>query len=338
MSNKKILFLTLPVAAIVVAMAFYFLYFIKTPAYAVDSARRALMQQDAPTFYRYVNLKAFYGKTFDDILAVESKINGNTTVMSNPFALGILHMLKPAVVDIMVQETLEGISGSKTAEERPKDPVPDAMRRNIERKLPVKRLEIKDAAITKEEANTAICSLTLFSQDLNRDFVLELHMEVNDQGDWQIHHPLNLTDLLLELDGHQKTQKAAVNQIVRERLAKAVEIKDCQLTLVAGPKHTQELWANFIIHNLSEKNINQVFYDINVLDQQGKPLYNYSKYYDGRILPQELKPVKVVKALNPLVMADRELLDQQGQVLQGRLMVTYLSFEDGTVIEPNKFY
>ena len=50
-------------------------------------------------------------------------------------------MLKPSVVDLMTQEALDKIAAKPyNTPKQPADPVPDAMKRNLERHIPSKTL------------------------------------------------------------------------------------------------------------------------------------------------------------------------------------------------------
>lgn len=177
MQSKKKWFVVFILLAALAGAAFYFLYFIRTPAYALNEARVALQQHDSAKFSRYVDVPSVMDNAFEDIIKAESKIN-NDNVFSNPFALGILHMLKPSVVDLMTQEALDKIAAKPdNTPKQPADPVPDAMKRNLERHIPIKNLTVKDLKLSKHEGETAKATLVLHNNELDKDFIAELLMQ-----------------------------------------------------------------------------------------------------------------------------------------------------------------
>ena len=185
MKSKKTLTLVILVVAALLGAAFYFLYWIRTPAYALNQTRLAIKEHNTAKFEQYVDLDSVLDNAFEDIIKAESKIN-NDNLFSNPFALGILHMLKPSVVDLMKQEALDKIAAKPAQEEKAVDPVPDAMRRNLERHIPLDKLSVKDLQLTKQEKGLATANLVLHDSNLNKDFLATLLMEANDKNDWQI--------------------------------------------------------------------------------------------------------------------------------------------------------
>ena len=56
MKSKKTLALILVLVAVLAGAAFYFLYFIRTPAYALNQARLALKEHNTQKFEQYVDL------------------------------------------------------------------------------------------------------------------------------------------------------------------------------------------------------------------------------------------------------------------------------------------
>ena len=77
MQSKKKWFVVFILLAALAGAAFYFLYFIRTPAYALNEARVALQQHDSAKFSRYVDVPSVMDNAFEDIIKAESKINND---------------------------------------------------------------------------------------------------------------------------------------------------------------------------------------------------------------------------------------------------------------------
>ena len=85
MKSKKTLTLVILVVAALLGAAFYFLYWIRTPAYALNQTRLAIKEHNTAKFEQYVDLDSVLDNAFEDIIKAESKIN-NDNLFSNPFA------------------------------------------------------------------------------------------------------------------------------------------------------------------------------------------------------------------------------------------------------------
>ncbi|MGM9583078.1 MAG: DUF2939 domain-containing protein [Phascolarctobacterium sp.] len=340
MKNKKILALLILVVALAGA-AFYFLYFIRTPAYALNQARVALKQHDTAKFEQYVDVDSVVESAFDDIIKAESKIN-NDHLFSNPFALSILHMLKPSVVDLMKQEALDRIAAKPADEEKVVDPVPDAMRRNLERHIPIDQLSVKDIKLAKQDKGQATATIVLHDQNLAKDFLATLLMEANEQGQWQIKKVSNLSQLIVQFSAAKKAKLAAENKPIMERLNKAVATSpvDLNISTDANIKEAEPqklLLASVTVTNKTNVAINRMYYDVTILDDKDQTLYSYPEHFRGSILPGRSQQLETSKALNAMLPDDKRLMGMDVSKLKGKIQITYIAFDDGNVLSPNTF-
>lgn len=341
MKNKKTIFLLFIIIAALAGAAFYFLYFIRTPLYALNAARQAVQQHDAAKFERYVDVRSVMDNAFEDIIKAESQIN-NDNLFSNPFAISILHMLKPSVVDLMQQEALDRIA-AKPADSAKKsaDPVPDAMKRNMERHIPLDKLTIKDLQLTKTDASGATASLALHNAYLDKDFIAQLQMNVNDKGDWQIKKVSNLTQLIVQFDAAKKAKQAAANKPIMERLSKAVQTYETRLSIFtdssASPEPQTVLSAIVAAKNMTDVPINRIYYDVLIFDEQGKQLYSYPEHFRGSIAPGQTVELNTKKFLNQMLPDDKKLMESDVNKERCKIQITYIAFDDGNVLSPNTF-
>ena len=344
MKNKKALTLTLLICVALAAAAFYFLYFIRTPAYALNQARIALKEHDTAKFEQYVDVQCVLDNAFEDIIKAESKIN-NDNIFSNPFAMGILHMLKPAVVDLLKQEALDRIAAKPVQSNQDNqvvDPVPDAMRRNLERHIPLDKLTVKDLKLTKQDRDQATAHLVLHNESLNKDFLAQLHLEANDQGDWQIKKVSNLSELIIQLSAAKKAKQAADNKPIMERLNRAVQTSEVDLNISADSNSKESEPQMLLLASLSATNrtnvaINRMYYDVTIVDEQGKELYSYPEHFRGYIAPAQTMQLETSKTLNAMLPDDKRLMGLDLSKLKGRIQITYIAFDDGNVLSPNTF-
>lgn len=341
MVSKK----SLPLLAVLVvalgAAVFYFLYFIHTPAYALNQARLALKEHDTAKFERYVNLDSVLDNAFEDIIKAESKIN-NDNLFSNPFALSILHMLKPPVVDLMKQEALARIAAKPQQEEKVADPVPDAMRRNLERHIPLDKLSVKDVKLNRQEQNKATATLMLHDEHLEKDFLATLSMQINAEETWQILKVSNLSELIIQFSAAKKAKQAAANKPIMERLNKSVSTSEVGLHIFSKGNPQEKEPEQLLLATVSATNntsvaINRMYYDVTIVDEKGKELYSYPEHFRGSIAPGATVQLETSKKLNTMLPDDKRLMSLDMGKLHGRIQITYIAFDDGNVLSPNTF-
>lgn len=343
MKNKKTIAFVLVIVAVLLGAAFYFLYWLRTPAYALNQVRLAVKEHNTAKFERYVDLDSLMSNAFEDIIKAESKIN-NDNLFSNPFALSILHMLKPSVVDLMKKEALDRIATipSTPKAEQVVDPVPDAMRRNLERHIPLDKLSLKDVQLTKQESGLATATLVLHNEALNKDFLAKLLLQSNDAGDWQIRKVDNLAELIVQFAAAKKAKQAADNKPIMESLNKAVATSAVDLNISSHENPSNKEQQTLLLASVSATNrtnvaINRMYYDVTISDATGKELYSYPEHFRGSIAPGATVQLETSKTLNALLPDDKRLMGMDVAKLNGRIQITYIAFDDGNVLSPNTF-
>lgn len=210
MNSKSKLLIGIAILAITISAA-YFLYFIRTPIYAANQIREAIKMHDTVKFQRYVDINSVMNSAFEDIIKAESKINDDK-IFSNPFALGILHMLKPTVVDLLSKEALAKVAANEIPQEQNEAPVPEAIRKNMERHLSFGKFELKRLQLASEDDRTAVITLVLYNTELEQEFHADIEMQLNKADDWQAKRIKNLDDLIIQMDEIRKARIEIKNE------------------------------------------------------------------------------------------------------------------------------
>lgn len=336
MQSKKKWFILIILLTASLCAAFYFLYFIRTPAYALNQARMAIQEHNAQKFSQYVDVPSVMDNAFEDIIKAESKIN-NDNIYSNPFALGILHMLKPSVVELMTKEVIEKVAAkNENKQQQFSDPVPDAMKRNLERHIPISNLTIKDLQLTKHEGDNATASLLLHNSELDKDFIAELLMQHNEQGNWQIKKISNLTDFILQTTSAQRAKQAVISKSITERLNKALNAVGEHITINKQANSEDILLTTTVMFkNQSTTAINRIYFDVIIENENGKQLYSYPEHYIGNISPNKALELVSVKKLHSMLPDDKKLMEIDTAKEKIKIQVTYIAFDDGKVLSQN---
>lgn len=345
-SKNKIFFILLPLIAVFAALFYYFVYWCNTPLYAVNEVRNSVQNHDVEKFEKYVDLHSVLDKAFEDVIMAESKIN-NDNIASNAFAMGILRMIKPAVVDLLVEETKASIANQSTEQKQAaagsntgrKDPIADAMRNNLEKKLSLDKLKIKDISLQDSKKGQAIVSLIVHHQELNKDFELKLKMLLTENDVWQIKEFTNLTEFIYELDRTQKAALASLNKPLLDKLNNSLSIVDKKIELLENVNNSDNKVLSVIvtIKNTSNKNINRIYYDIEVFDDDDNIIYSYPERFSGTLPAGNTQLLNNQKILKTSLPADKMLMELDFDDLNWRIQPTYISFDDGEVIENNMY-
>ena len=355
--NKKIVILVAALLAIAAALAFYFLYFIKTPEYAVNEIRESVQQHDVGKFQKHVDLDSIYSKCFDDILTFEGKTS-SFNITSDPLAIGAMNFIKPAVVELAKQETLNSISKVNSSKNKDQNElsgdatIADAMKLNFQRKAHFKSLKVKDIKLAKTSKTTADVSLVINNTDLDKDYALLLKMLYNDENVWQVKEISNLVPTLVKMEAAYRAKRAAQNQPVQERLRRALTFEKLHLEKVmekptaeeatnTGAKADQDYphaVATLTITNNTQRTVNRIYYDIIVYTKDGhKRIYSHSEHFNDTIAPGKMVQVVNRKMLNTLIAADDLVNKTDFSKLDWEIRTSYIAFEDGHVISPNQF-
>ncbi len=366
MTPKKLLLCLLPVAAAVGAVSWYSLCFIKSPAFAVKEVALAVKEHDVERFQRHVAVKEVIDRAFDDIIVAESTVN-NDNIASNPFALGVLHLLKPTVVDLLTEEALKEVgkkpekssaspSTSPAPQRERRDPVSDAMKDTVKRKVFYKHLKLKDLSLSKAEGDRAAAKLLVRNDLVNKDFTLLLALRRNKDEVWQVTAIENLSAVLVEMERARQELELKESRKLLEHMLKVLAIDEEAAVLQtyrraekgsrfiigteAGtltfedPAVVTELVVTARLRNLGTKAINSVHLDLFIKDREDKLVYNFSGRCREPLYPGGSTQLRLSKKLNLHLPADKALLQEKEAKLQADIRPTLINFEDGSSIAP----
>lgn len=217
------------IAAILCALAFYFLYWIKTPTYSLGIIRDSIQKHDVATFEKHVDLDALLNKGYDDAFVAYDKIEGNN-MMSNPFATGFIQMLKPTVVAGLKEKALEAVKGEAETPQA-KAPADDTerMTQDFKKKSGINDSTVSGASVVSQENNIAIVALKIHNKRLDKDFELKVKMAKLDDGTWKAKELANLVDFMVSIDKATKEKIAELNKSIREEIKNKVTVSNTEM-------------------------------------------------------------------------------------------------------------
>lgn len=222
---------------VVLGIAFFFFYVVKTPHYSLYQIHKAVQTHDTALFQRHVDLDSVYGNGLDDLIS--SGMKREKTIGMDPFVAGIMKLVKPTVLQAMKDATLEsvrreknGAAGNGSGQEvQVKNDTPDKTKndkaskkknkwenqipllKKLKERLDVSNLKIKDASVTRKGDKVAELDVLLHDIKLDKNFNANMRMEQMNNGEWQIKEITNFVGLLAEVEA---TARKAVKDTVDE--------------------------------------------------------------------------------------------------------------------------
>ena len=232
---------------VVLGIAFFFFYVVKTPHYSLYQIHKALQTHDTALFQRHVDLDSVYGNGLDDLIS--SGMKREKTIGMDPFVAGIMKLVKPTVLQAMKDATLESIrkekagSGQKekglavqgdngssvnkangqsgkndqSVKKKNKWENQIPLLKKLKERLDVSNLKIEDASVTRKGDKVAELDVLLHDIKLDKNFNANMRMEQMNNGEWQIKEITNFVGLLAEVEATaRKSVKDTVDESRKE--------------------------------------------------------------------------------------------------------------------------
>ena len=168
----------------IVSVAFYSLYWTKTPTYSLKMIEESVQTNDIQTFKKYVDLHTLCEKSFYDILEIRYK---QETI--NPFAYFYLLETRPKIRTVASLETratnfIEGKSGGKTI-------------------VDSKDFFISKVSIEKKTDKMLLATIEFNDSPQGKLPIVTVKMVKLNDGRWQVKAITNWEDILSTLGEEQ---------------------------------------------------------------------------------------------------------------------------------------
>lgn len=321
------------IAALVCCVAFYFLYWVKTPTYSLKIIGEAAQKHDVATFERHVDLDTLYTKAFDDFIVAADKIEGEGT-LSNPIAAALLQALKPAVVASLKADTLEEIKGEKADENGKKNIAAQNMTARMKKRTGLERANFKGASVISSEGDTAIVALKVHNQKVDRDFALNVKMTKLDDGKWRLKEMTNLVDFVLSQHKAELEKLAEMDKPIKEQIYKVVSIEGVRGS-VWSEGYVYPLWyadANVDLKNTSDKDINFVKGYVEIRDKKGQVVKASDLLTSGPMKANSVGALSTKMHINVFFDKEKALTTTPAREFNMAAEIMEVHFADGTSI------
>ena len=210
-SNQKKIVIA-AIGAIVLALAFYFLYWVKTPTYSIGLIKDSIEKHDVVSFQKRVDMDTLYSKVFDDAIIASAKSSGQE-ISRDSFAFAFAQMFKPPIVNALKEKTLEAVKGEDKGDtNKNTNSDADQIRQQYEDKLALQQVTVKNVSVLDTKDNLANVAVKIHNKKYNKDYEIHVEMHKADDGYWTVKEITNFVDFLLQIESDQAVYDAATAQ------------------------------------------------------------------------------------------------------------------------------
>lgn len=216
MDKKKLYALIAVLVVVCGGMAWYFMYYTKTPTYSLYLIQDAVQKHDVPTFKQHVDLDRALSRLVDDFMGYE--LQNDPEMKDNPFkglAEGFVNVAKPAMVSAFKDKIIRMVEGDISDSQQPASTAGS----NTANTAPVENLNVaainyKGIAYEKKDGKIAIVGIKAVDPKLLDEFTFDLKLSELNDGKWQVVEVANAKEYFTKLDHDKKIAiKKYLNQI-----------------------------------------------------------------------------------------------------------------------------
>jgi hypothetical protein len=180
--------------------AWYFLFHIRTPEYALGAIQDAIEKKDAAKLDKYINLPLLTSKAYDDLtrdlFAYDPSLTPQTKIMFEKFYIVIKPQITEGTADTIKERVTAGSwpspSGSNILKGRQLGIDYERFLENTQ----LRNTELVSIGNVKRDGRSADASITVRDTYTQTEFKLSLDMEQADDGHWQVAYIRNYREYL----------------------------------------------------------------------------------------------------------------------------------------------
>ncbi len=350
-SNKSKLFIMVgTVALLIIGLLFYFLYWVKTPAYSLTLIRESIEKHDLVKFEKHVDTESLYNRAFDDVVQKNLTQSGYE---NNQFVMGLIGMLKKTAVDELINQTKKyvetgnfEVSGQKSSSEKSKQPDGKEVATNLNKNAGISYIQFKGVENTQKDGKISVVTTKVYDKKIEKEFTVKLKMRELENGEWKLVEISNLNEYLDERAKAIDEKLKALNKPIQEKIEKSIQIISAEVKAI----NENSFFPMYRLHYLVKfklpqsenkiKNFKGIFL---ISDSQGKDLYGTRFNGNGVSTLYTQKDYTINKdfslrfkspnTLNPFIPDEDKIAKQGVNSFKHQFKVYKVEFEDGTIAE-----
>ena len=281
--NRKVLYIIGCVGLIILcAILFYFLYWVKTPAYSLGIIKTAIEKHDLPTFEQHVDLKSLYSRGVDDLMKRELGDSGDE---DNTLVAGLVSAVKDKAINTMIMQTEKYVETGDFEKAKQNSKDTENLAKNLSDRVNTPNLEYKDVKDTQKDGKIAIVTITLYNKQLNKNFDFQLKMRELGNGEWQVVEVANLVDFMDAEEKAMQDKLTELNQPVENDMKKIFAVTN---TVQAKLVNENSFFPTYYIHYQidftlpdPDKQVSKVDGTILVKNKDQKVIVQYPVHIEG---------------------------------------------------------
>ena len=177
-------------ASLIGATVWYFLFYIRTPEYALSQIQSAIEQQDGEKFKHYVNAELLSSRAYDDLtvdlFAYDSELTPKTKAMFEKFYI----MIKPQLAEGLETASLGRIASGNWNLPEGTD-ILKGRQLGIDFERFIERSQIRNTTLVsigkvEHDGRSATADVEIIEDYTQTPFTLQLAMEQAEDGHWQV--------------------------------------------------------------------------------------------------------------------------------------------------------
>lgn len=349
-SNKWLFTIGGLVALFIIGLLFYFLYWVKTPAYSLNIIRESIEKHDLVKFEKHVDTESLYSRAFDDVV---QKNLGQAGYENNQFVMGLVGMLKKVAVDELINQTKKyvetgdfEISGQKSSTDKAKQPDGKEVATNLNKNAGISYIQFKGIEDTQKDGKISVVTTKVYDKKIEKEFNVKLKMRELENGEWKLVEVSNLNEYLDERAKAIDEKLKALNKPIQEKIEKSIQIVGTEVTAVNEnsffPMYRLKYRVRYKLPQ-TEKRIKYLEGVFLIIDNTGKDIYG-TKVNHNRLLAiyerQDYSPEKEYRfsfqsldTLNPFIPNEDKIVKQGVNSFKHQFKVYKVEFEDGNLAE-----
>ncbi len=253
---KKTVFPIIILSLIIVASVVGYKVWASSIPYSILKIKKAIANHDRYLFEKHVDLEAFLSRAVNDFMSfsMASADIGEQDGLGNAFAMGMMQMIKPALISAGKESIYRYIeTGNFKEESKPNaEPVePGQPEQSFENKISelTSSVSFSGKASIKRDKSTAIWSAEIKDTRFDKSSNLDFRLIQTPEKYWRVTEISNLNEYLAESQALELNWKIEKNQPVKQSMLKLCE--------VVGTKKssTNEGFEQNIVYSVTFKNI-----------------------------------------------------------------------------------
>lgn len=349
-NNSRLFIIAGVVGLCIVGLLFYFLYWVKTPAYSLNLIREAVEKHDLIKFEKHVDTESLYNRAFDDIVQKSLSESGYE---NNQLVMGLVGMIKKTAVDEMISQTKKYVetgdfetTEKNTATKQTNKPDGKSMAANMNKNVGVSYMQFKGIENTQKDGKIAVVTTKVYDKKLEKDFNIKLKMRELENGEWKVVEVSNLAEYYDERKNAVEAKLDALNKPIQEKIEKSIQIIGTEVNAVNEnsffPMHRLHYLVKFKLPQADNKikNFKGIFL---ISDNQGKDLYGtrfngnqvLNLYNQNDYTPEKIFNLKFKTAstLNPFIPNEDKIIKQGVNSFKHQFKIYKIEYENGNVTE-----